>query len=150
MIEESSGAYIIGTEYGLFSSVDNGTSWFQELEGPPQCPVILIRQQTFKGSENRGQIYVATHGRGLFTTEGYLTSSHHTDKAVDLKKTLKIYPNPVEDQLNFELDLINGEEFMLQIMNSNGKIVLVKKQKSQKVNVSSLASGLYILSIKKE
>ncbi len=151
MIEESSGAYIIGTEYGLFSSVDNGTSWFQELEGPPQCPVTFIRQQTFNGSENRGQIYVATHGRGLFTTEGYLTSSHHIDKAVELDdKTLKIYPNPVESILNFDVDITNGEEFMLQIMDSKGKIVLVKNQKTKKVNVSSLTLGSYILSIQKE
>lgn len=147
LIEESSGVYLIGTEFGLFSSSDNGTTWYQEIDGPPQCPVTLIRQQTFKGSNNRGQIYLATHGRGLFTTESYSTSSNEIKGVERLNKTLKVYPNPVRNNLNFELELLKGEDFLVQVLNNNGQLVISKKQKGQKLDVSGLASGSYIMSV---
>ena len=103
LIEDATGVYIIGTEYGLFSSSNKGSTWYQEFQGPPQCPVTMIRQQTFPGSANRGQIYVATHGRGLFTTKDYVTNTDEQSKLNHPENILTVYPNPSYKSLNFEL-----------------------------------------------
>ena len=73
LIEYYSGAYVVGTEFGVYSSTDNGVSWSREL-GVPYCPSIMISQQTWTEASNFGQIYVATHGRGFFTSEHYVGS----------------------------------------------------------------------------
>lgn len=146
MIEEATGVYIIGTEYGLFSSSDQGSTWYQEFQGPPQCPVTMIRQQTFKGSTNRGQIYVATHGRGLFTTQDYstqidkLSSDHYKNK-------LKVYPNPSLERLSVDFENIRNEDLLIQIINYKGQLVLSLKQKETVVDVSSLSTGSYLLTV---
>ena len=146
LIEESTGTYLIGTEYGLFSSSDQGSTWYQEFQGPPQCPVTMIRQQTFKGSTNRGQIYVATHGRGLFTTQDYstqidkLSSDHYKNK-------LKVYPNPSLERLSVDFENIRNEDLLIQVINYKGQLVLSLKQKETVVDVSSLSTGSYLLTV---
>ncbi len=146
MIEEATGVYIIGTEYGLFSSSDKGGTWYQEFQGPPQCPVTMIRQQTFKGSQNRGQIYVATHGRGLFTTSDYTTSTNQLLISKE-RKDLVVYPNPSNDVLNFQFENIGEELLHIQVLNSQGQLILSKNQRNAVLDVSSLSVGNYILSV---
>ncbi len=148
LIEMTTGNYIIGTEYGLFSSSDGGATWSQELDGPPQCPVAMIRQQTFKWAGNLGQIYVATHGRGLFTSDHYVTSNSNK---LDLVKKidLEIFPNPVTERIQFKIENRNNDDLLLQIINMNGELVYYQKQKDHYVNVTDLSSGNYILSVQK-
>ena len=146
MIEESTGVYIIGTEYGLFSSSDQGSTWYQEFQGPPQCPVTMVRQQTFKGSQNRGQIYVATHGRGLFTTQDYSTQVDEPSNNFNLSK-LKVFPNPSHDRLNFDFENKLNEDLLIQLINSKGQLVISRTQKETVVDVSSLSTGSYLLTV---
>ncbi len=145
VIEEATGVYIIGTEYGLFSSSNKGSTWYQEFQGPPQCPVTMIRQQTFPGSANRGQIYVATHGRGLFTTKDYVTNTG--EKLNYPKNALSVYPNPSYKSLNFELENKLNQDMHVQVINLKGQLVLSRKQKSKEVDVSGLSNGCYILTV---
>jgi photosystem II stability/assembly factor-like uncharacterized protein len=147
LIEENTGVYLIGTEYGLFSSTNGGITWYQEFEGPPQCPVTMIRQQTFKGSQNRGQIYVATHGRGLFTSEHYSTQADQTSNSLNLNNELTVFPNPSFDRINFELQCKPNQEFLVQVVNLKGQLVFTRKQRSKFLNISELSEGRYILTI---
>ena len=146
LIEEATGVYIIGTEYGLFSSSDQGSTWYQEFQGPPQCPVTMIRQQTFKGSQNRGQIYVATHGRGLFTTQDYSTQIDELSYDVNRNK-LKIYPNPSMDRLNFDFENKLNEDLHIQVINPGGQLVISRIQKGNTIDISSLSAGNYLLTV---
>lgn len=147
LIEEASGVYIIGTEFGLFSSSDNGVTWFQELDGPPQCPATMIRQQVFKGAENRGQIYVATHGRGIFTTQDYETS---IEGKQDLQgnMNLQLFPNPANQTLNIRLKSNSQDKLDVKIINNVGQLVLSETVLSSSIDVSRLAKGTYVLTAK--
>ena len=63
------------------------------------------------------------------------------------KKTLSIYPNPVNTELNIELDL--KETTNCLIYNSFGEIVMSKKIENNftKLDVSNLPKGLYFIKI---
>jgi hypothetical protein len=147
LIEENTGVYLIGTEYGLFSSSNGGITWYQEFEGPPQCPITMIRQQTFKGSQNRGQIYVATHGRGLFTSEHYSTKADQLSNSLNVNNELSVFPNPSFDRINFELKSKANQEFIVQVVNLKGQLVFTRKQTSKFLNVSELSEGIYMLTV---
>ena len=62
----------------------------------------------------------------------------------------KVYPNPVENQLNLSWSSIDfSDEMNIQIFNLNGEKVFEQSndQKSSEINVSQLSSGVYLLKI---
>ena len=148
IIEVNTGAYIIGTEFGLFSSTNEGVTWSQEVSGPPQGPVTMIRQETFEWVPNYGQIYVATHGRGMFTSDHYVTSVNEPPKTIQ-KLDLEVFPNPASDLIQFNVDNTNNEELLIQVIDISGKSLISQTKKDQQLNIAGLSSGTYILSVQK-
>ena len=67
-----------------------------------------------------------------------------------LNKQLQIYPNPVNDILNFNLQ--NTDEILnYSILNSTGQIVMSGSWSNEgisAINIEMLKSGIYFLSIK--
>lgn len=66
---------------------------------------------------------------------------------------IKAYPNPVRITLNLDFSLANVETIFIEVQNSNGQPILNKKitvNSSTQLDVSSLPTGLFILSIKGE
>ena len=60
--------------------------------------------------------------------------------------TLEIYPNPCFNQLNIKgLDLSKG--YTIELIGTNGDIVLNNTLKSDQINTSSLSAGAYLLII---
>lgn len=59
----------------------------------------------------------------------------------------KIYPNPTNDILNIDVDILNGNSSKLQILNSLGQILSEEKIKDPKsqINLSHFPSGIYYL-----
>lgn len=62
----------------------------------------------------------------------------------------KIYPNPADQQINIEFFKENNEYSAIEIYNLSGQNVFQKKEftKQTTIDISSLKSGLYILSVK--
>lgn len=151
LIEHYSGSYIVGTEYGVYSSTDNGNTWTRESSGLPFSPTTMISQQVYPKAKNFGQIYVGTHGRGLFTSEHYVGTEElkSSDKNV---KLLKVFPNPFEKDLNIELPIKVNGDFNVRVFDLNGKLVLNQVQrfvsgKTQILNLEGLSKGSYHLSV---
>lgn len=150
LIEYHTGAYVVGTEYGVYTSTNDGLSWSREVD-IPYCPTLMISQQTWQGSQNFGQIYVATHGRGFFTSEHYVGSDEVIKNVIILEK-LKIFPNPVFN--NFKINIssrINGV-FNASIYNTQGKLVKIQKSVftngiSDFINISNLPKGRYFVQL---
>ncbi|MCB0447456.1 MAG: endonuclease, partial [Gelidibacter sp.] len=72
--------------------------------------------------------------------------SHTLSVATLLENSLKIYPNPVKNQLNINLN--TATKTQIDIYNVLGKKVLSKTiYDSDSVNTQSLSSGIYILKI---
>lgn len=62
-------------------------------------------------------------------------------------KNVSIYPNPVNDQLNIELE--NSSDIIeLKLMNSMGQLINVEQRFSKTIDVSDLPKGLYYLQIR--
>jgi hypothetical protein len=72
-------------------------------------------------------------------TEKVVTSSIKDEKSINFE-SLGIYPNPVRDQLNIQINSMVSEQGTIEILNSTGKLV-------NKMNVN-IESGNTILNIK--
>ena len=56
----------VGTEFGLFTSIDGGKSWIQMKGGLPVIPIRDIAIQ-----EREGDLVLATFGRGFYVLDDY-------------------------------------------------------------------------------
>ncbi|NTW32146.1 MAG: T9SS type A sorting domain-containing protein [Bacteroidetes bacterium] len=144
-----SGAVIVGTEYGVFST-DNITSanpqWVDENTGLDNVPVFMIKQQTYdyEGVKNFGTIYIGTHGRGAFECKKF-TSINDYDKPVTGNNvyspfTVSIYPNPVVDNATLSFTLPANGEVKVKIYDLNGKLV-------KYTDITSMPKGYHTYSI---
>lgn len=68
------------------------------------------------------------------------------DVNVHSLESVKLYPNPSKDFINIELPK-DIRDFHIEITDMNGRL-LISKQNEKKINVSSLANGAYLCSIK--
>jgi hypothetical protein len=67
-----------------------------------------------------------------------------TDKSIESGKAFNIYPNPVQQQLNImSSEPLDGG--IIRIYDISGKIVMSARTASNKINVSSLKTGVYTL-----
>jgi photosystem II stability/assembly factor-like uncharacterized protein len=131
----------VGTEIGLFESIDNGLSWHLANNGLP--PVSIWQMDVADG-----EIIVATHGRGIWSAD--LGISDVENRIVD-EMSFNISPNPANDFLNFTFSSeINGD-VEVRIYQLSGKIAnsLVFNKTSfdlsEKINLNDFPDGTYIL-----
>ena len=136
----NSNRIIIGTEFGMYSTT-NGVNWILENNGLPLVPCHMIRQQTLPGV-NKGTIYVATHGRGIFKSTNIvgLEEFTHTEPATP---TLNLYPNPTQSFINIDLDMDKVD--LIQIVDMMGKVVYSSESQFSKIGVSKFEIGTYIV-----
>ena len=135
---------IIGTEFGVWSTT-NGSSWTLEDNGLPIVPCHMLRQQYLPG-DNKGVIYVGTHGRGIFrssnTSSVFDFSEDEGENSIDL---LSIYPNPAESYVNVELSS-DVQDFDVSIIDLMGKEVYSStKMNTTRIDISSLEVGNYVV-----
>ena len=73
----NTGLILIGTEYGVFGT-ENSSHW-EDISGPIGCaPVYEIRQNWRgwqEGGFKTGEIYIATFGNGIWSSDSYLTDN---------------------------------------------------------------------------
>ena len=172
---------IIGTEYGIFSTDNissNSPTWTPDGEKFGKVPVFDLRQQTvaqksvtltiingidttnlvYPGATNYGIVYAGTYGRGL-----YKTSTYRKPVGIDEilsegnaanRSSLKVYPNPANSVINFEIDAKTSSTVEAIIYNQSGmqvkaeKVYLNSGSNKVSLDVSDLATGSYIIKVK--
>ena len=82
----------VGTEFGVFVTIDGGALWAQLKSG---LPTIAVRDLEIQRREN--DLVLATFGRGFYVLDDYSVLRHF--KKEDLQQAAKIYP--VKDGLMF-------------------------------------------------
>ncbi|MBK8787581.1 MAG: glycosyl hydrolase [Chitinophagaceae bacterium] len=82
----------VGTEFGLYFSIDGGQEWVQLKNG---LPTISVKDITIQKREN--DLVLATFGRGFYVLDDYTPLRNF--KKEDLTKAATIYP--VKDALMF-------------------------------------------------
>ncbi len=75
----------LGTEFGLFVSVDGGAAWFRFSHGVPACSAMALVVHP-----RDGDLVVATHGRALFVVDDIAPLRSMTKDT--LSETLRLFP----------------------------------------------------------
>ena len=136
----------VGTELGIYESIDNGASW-NPLNG--NIPKVLI----FDMKVFEGEIVVATYGRGIWTIDLDLEYEYESILSAgnsNKVSNLTIYPNPVRNRtLHFEYSERSQSIKDISIFNINGKMIKTVPasmlKNSNSLNIDELARGTYLL-----
>lgn len=166
---------ILGTEKGIYvtENIKAATPiWIEQNTGMAKVPVSQIRQQLHRngwipidgmlgngiqtGIENHGVIYIATMGRGIFRCEDFRGPvSVPENDYVENVTPLSIFPNPANDKINVSFNLIQNSDVEISILNINGQTLSTKKIshlnkgiQSVELNVNTLNTGIYMISVK--
>jgi hypothetical protein len=157
--KDNSNKIYVGTIFGLFYTLNGGTTWVENNEQIGRVPVFAIRQDVNDynvGTALEGAMYVATHGRGMWSTNKFLSTQEITPAADQkLKSGLSLYPNPSSDIINLTYELMNSSQVVVNIVTIEGKVAkqinignqALGKHRSN-INVQDLPKGLYIVQVK--
>ncbi|NNE26677.1 MAG: hypothetical protein HKN09_07520, partial [Saprospiraceae bacterium] len=105
----------VGTEIGIFESIDGGANWAYVDYG---LPAVAIWQMKIVNDE----IVLATHGRGIWT----LNNSELLQTSVDnikasLNASLNVFPNPMDNAAQIEFQLEEDTFVQLSLLSIDGR-----------------------------
>ena len=140
---------IIGTEFGVYTSSNNGSSWILEDDGMPIVPCHMLRQQYLPGA-NKGVVYVGTHGRGIYKSNNTSSVFNFDDNDSESNYSVDIYPNPAQSYINIDLPS-DIQYFDITLIDLMGKEVMNQSNRSQsRIDISTLEVGNYVVIIQYE
>ncbi len=152
---------IAGTDFGIWSSIDAGNTWTQELNGIYNTPVYSVMQQPLY-SNDCYVLYTATYGRGMFRSTTLTSQNNSTcslvsgieDKKPVTDVKVNIYPNPASSELHVDFNLAQSGNVTLRIVDVTGRELLAKNYGSKSAgkvslltSVNTLPAGVYIVAI---
>ena len=78
--------------------------------------------------------------------------THNSSRPLDLSSSVKIYPNPVSNELNVTINRIRNSEVILTMTDILGNNKLVSKEMAgygynKKVDMQSLPAGIYLIRV---
>ncbi len=141
----SGGGILVATEVGVwYASQTNGAStvWAPQASGLPNVRTDMLR---YRASDNL--VAVATHGRGLFTTN--LTSITTGIPVVADTRNFINYTYANSQQLFIKTGNLTTTKIKLMLYDAKGSLVVSteKKYENQIINVAFLSAGSYILKV---
>ena len=98
------------------------------------------------------KLFVATHGNGAFRRD-LLEPTTSTKELVRHDFSLKIFPNPVEDILNYEFSSSDSRSAQVSVYSIDGKMMIGKQiivgtnSQKKELSVKALMPGNYVLHI---
>ncbi|WP_338813884.1 T9SS type A sorting domain-containing protein [Bernardetia sp. Wsw4-3y2] len=133
---------LVGTEIGIMASYDDAASWSLV----PNFPAVAVFSLVVK--ENDGQLVIGTHGRGIWSSDigikyDRITGILNPTDAI----SLKVYPNPTQDKVRFELPKITGN-YDIRVYTITGQEVVRTSSKgggNVELNIQKFVGGTYIL-----
>ena len=86
----------VGTDLGVFSTTDGGSSWVQDVSGMANVPVLDL---DYRSSDTK--LFAATHGRSMYSTQ-IVTSVAEIGNEIPTEFQLtNNYPNPFNPSTKF-------------------------------------------------
>lgn len=177
LLEMNDGNFaILGTEYGIYTSSNVASANWTKDSGPMgSVPVKMLKQQITNGGgifvpsgdpnipgqyyppiTNYGAIYAATYGRGIYVSNAFVGIPENPGQEPVAKNALRIYPNPVKDDLLFSISMDKPEAIVAEVYDFSGKKVLSQRFETQTgantlgMDASALPRGSYILRVVSE
>ncbi|HYM81586.1 MAG TPA: FlgD immunoglobulin-like domain containing protein [Candidatus Limnocylindria bacterium] len=109
-------AFYLGTDVGLFSSVNGGTTWMKETSGFPSSAVFDVAVD-----EVNDYVVAATHGRGMFRASVATVSvAAGSERASWLRP---VAPNPTRPPVLLQFQLPEPAEVSLAVYDLAGRRV---------------------------
>ena len=151
--------WMVGTEFGAYSSDNGGTSWSSHTAETGIVPVFDVRQQWRdfnQGVKNPYEVFLGTFGRGIWTSDSYVGSGEHQviDDVEDISG-ISIYPNPLSSEGNVSFELGSRSNVEFKVYDLQGKIVnqvvwsnMNSGKHNMSFNVDKLPSGTYLVTLK--
>ncbi|MGN6568560.1 MAG: T9SS type A sorting domain-containing protein, partial [Flavipsychrobacter sp.] len=137
------GAIYVGTDMGLYYMDSSMTSWTSYGKGLPNVIV-----DDLDVNYNVRKIRAATYGRGLWEADLQARNARGPIAVpkVTLEKTVKVYPNPTED--NWQLIFKNGmpKNYHVVVHDLAGRTVYEAENVSV-INAKDLKAGNYIIDV---
>jgi Secretion system C-terminal sorting domain len=133
--------YVVGTARGLYSTTDpTSVDWTREA--PTLIGFAVVSSMAYRPVDNK--LLIGTHGNGMF--EATITSTLSVND-FDISDSIKIFPNPVENNLNIKLASSIGNEASFIVHNVLGQTISKGKLINSNIDVSQLKTGMYFLQI---
>lgn len=107
----------LGTEFGLFISIDGGTSWAQFTGGLPN---VAVRDIAIHPRD--ADLILATHGRGIYILDDVTPLRSLTPEILDADATFLPARPPAMSVPNFEQRFDGDGEFIGQSVNEGAAI----------------------------
>ncbi len=153
-----SASVVVGTEHGVWSTPNITVAnpvWSRDNNGAPNTLVLGIKQQNTPTwlCSNSGNIYMGTHGRGIWSsnTLGPLSVPQVNAPA---GSDLKVYPNPMNTNGTVDFALAKADNLTLTVYDIMGREVENMHLGTQAtgehlipLNTSAYSAGTYIVSV---
>lgn len=136
---EDPNTMVVGGEFGTYYTENGGTTWTNCSGDFGNAPVYDMGQnwrQYDEGCIKPGQIYIGTHGRGIWSTDAYLSLPGEQDNLNPTKfiPDINVYPNPLNEVGNLQFDLAENADVYVQIFSLSGQLV-------KEISQSNMAKG---------
>ena len=138
----------VGTEIGIFESIDGGENWAYADYG---LPAVAIWQMKIVNDE----IVIATHGRGIWSlNNAELLETSVDELDLELNAQLTVFPNPLDNEGQIEFQMEQDEYVQVKLLSLDGKQVrsLYSGQSGTGKNVvdfqkENLIPGVYFIQL---
>lgn len=159
------GIVVIGTEYGVYTTDDITATtpvWTEQNTGMAHVPTLMVRQQQHRNwvVSNPGQLWIATHGRGIFSSDDLMIPLGNNNPApfgdgnTAFQSSIKIFPNPMSTEGSVSFFMPSNGLASIEIYNINGKLVkkidlgkLTVGSYTRTIEVDDLAKGTYFVNV---
>ncbi len=122
--------------------------------GADSATITLTAEANTSGTERTATVFVAGNN-----VETQLISVTQDVLYLDIKETpasekIIAYPNPTDGKLTISLDETMQDEYVIEVLNDLGDVILVTKQpknaRTAQIDLSGYSSGLYLIRISSE
>lgn len=153
---------VVGTEMGVYitNNANGGsTTWHYASGDFGNVPVFDVRQQWrdfSEGTSRPGEIYIGTHGRGIWSSATLLNVNEPITDVKDNKfiSSLLIFPNPMVAEGDVSFELKNSGTVSIRIYTLDGReaqrneIGFLPDGKHQiRFNAAALSAGTYLMEV---
>lgn len=175
-LDENTNEAVIGTEMGVWATNNiANANWYFASPEIGNIPVMAVKQRTFYKSEftltyidpatgtlsyetypaieNYKDIYVATHGRGVFLYDANAVGIDDIPMTQNKSAlNMDVYPNPATTAISVSLTLPASQAARIDVYDFAGRLILSNQtgqlpagKQNIDLNISSLTKGTYLM-----
>lgn len=141
---------ILATELGVWACSnlsDSLPAWV-----PSNAGMGNVRVDMFQIRASDRQVIATTHGRGLYSNDGFKWPTGSKEKEKGKETAFKLYPNPTNGEFTLEFYHESSKVFYIDIFDMQGKSAYKKSVPSNitgqniiRLEANTLSSGTYLL-----